>query len=209
MKQLKTDPIYRTYYVNSNIIYEIKNSIAPTSDTHAVIYKKGSSFPLITFSNKKTEIVYKYYLDSLIEDGDKLNGGVFTKVCHEFTGEPEKTPFEYFKSLCEKQIASIITDSSNNRDYSFYYDPDNNINRLSLLGVPEYMFAQNYDDYGAFKESDGKTTTDVTKSKLIDFTQATYNQLLSDEIYNRTLKAANDVAYQYNKKVKTLELQDR
>ena len=209
MKNIITSPLYRTYYVNGGIIYEIKKTTVPTTDTHAIIYDDGSSFPYLTYTDKNTEIKYTYYLDSLIGDGDKLNSGAFSKICHEISGEPEKTPFEYFKYLCEQQIASTIADTVNYRSYSFYYDPENGINKLTWLGVPEYMFSQNYDDLiesGTFKESNGAQPNNVAKSSLINFTEEKYNQLLADEILRRTTEAANGVANQYGKKVATLTL---
>ena len=44
MRQLSTKPIYRTYYVNDGIIYDIKNSIKPVTDTHAIIYNANLSW---------------------------------------------------------------------------------------------------------------------------------------------------------------------
>lgn len=209
MKQLKTNPIYCTYFVNSSIIYEIKYTTASTTDTHAIIYKEGSSFPYLTYEDKNTGVKYTYYLDSLIGDGDKLNSRAFSKICHEISGEPEKTPFEYFKYLCERQIASNIAYTASYRDYSFYYDPSKGINRLTWLGAPDYMFKQNYDDIingSTFLESNGVQVNNVRKNNVIDFTEEKYNQLLADEILRRTTDAANEVANQYGKKVDTLTL---
>ena len=209
MKNIITSPLYRTYYVNGGIIYEIKNTTVPTTDTHAIIYKEGSSFPYLTYEDKNTGVKYTYYLDSLIGDGDKLNSGAFSKICHEISGEPEKTPFDYFKYLCEQQIASAIADTVNYRSYSFYYDPSNGINRLTWLGAPDYMFKQNYDDIingSTFLESNGVQVNNVTKNNVIDFTEEKYNQLLADEILRRATEAANRVANQYGKKVATLTL---
>jgi len=212
MRQLNTKPIYRTYYVNGGIIYDIKNSIQPVTDTHAIIYNENSSYPYIWIRDKRGQgSETYYYLDSLITDGDKLSNGAFSKVCHEIEGEPDKTPFEYYKYLCERQIASAITDTVLSKDYKYYYDPENGINRLSLLGVPEYMFLQNYDaiiDGSGFRISDGREAKLVHKTDglLIDFTEAKYNSLLNEEILRRAKDAANKVANKYGKKVNTLTL---
>ena len=221
MKQLNTKPIYRTYYVNSNIIYNIVNSTAATTDIHALIYKEGSSFPVIRYQDKK-EVNHIFYLDSLIGDGDKLidveyqgeilpNKG-FRKVCHEITGEPEKKPYEYFKYLCEQQIAKTIAD--NNYPYSHYYDSAKGVNKLEELGVPSWMFKQNLDKlvyrYGnldtyRMDASDGAILEDIYNN-LIDFTEAKYNSLLNDEIFKRAKDAANNAVKRYGKKVNTLTL---
>ena len=210
MKSIKVYPLYRTYFVNSDIIYEIKNTTDETTDAHAKIYDEGSSFPYI-FYEDKNGVKYKYYLDSLITDGDKLNNGAFKKVCHEFEGEPEKTPFEYFKALCEKQIAEKIADLAPEQGYSYFYNPDNNVNRLVFLGVPDYMFQQNYDSIingSEFRESDGAQVNWVRKENVINFNEETYNQLLEAEVLKRAKDAADKVANRYSKKVDTLTLID-
>lgn len=210
MKSIKVYPLYRTYFVNSDIIYEIKNTTDETTDVHAKIYDENSSFPYLEYEDKNG-VKYKYYLDSLITDGDKLNNGAFKKVCHEFEGEPEKTPFEYFKAICEKQIAEKSADLAPDRGYEYFYDPENGINRLIFLGIPEYMFQQNYDDLingNSFKASDGSSNISVSKSMLIDFSEETYNQLLSEEIQKRAKDAANKVLNRYGKKVDTLTVTD-
>lgn len=211
MKQLSTKPIYRTYYVNNSIIYEIKNSTKPVSDTHAIIYDENKTFPSLWYTSKKDDETYKYYLDSLITDGDKLSSDAFTKVCHEIPGEPDKTPFNYFKFLCENQISTVIADSAPKYGYKYYYDPANKINRLDKLGVPVYMFKQNYETLvtdNTFKATNGKTTVSIATSDLIDFTEAKYNSLLSDEILRRAKEAANSVVKKYSKKVDELALTD-
>lgn len=208
MKQLKTNPLYRTYFVNGTIIYEIRNTTAPSTDVHAIIYSSGSSFPYLFFEDKEGN-EHTYYLDSLIEDGDKLSSGAFSKTCHDVEGEPVKTPFEYFKTLCERQIANVITNNVGIKKYSDYYDPTNNVNKLSTLGVPNYMFKQNYDaiiNSNTFKESNGSQVNSVPKSKVIDFTEEKYNQLIEDEILRRAKEAANSVANKFDKKVDTLTL---
>lgn len=210
MKQLISNPLYRTYFVNSDIIYEIKNTTDETTDVHAKIYNEGSSFPYI-FYEDKNGVKHKYYLDSLITDGDKLNNGAFKKVCHEFEGEPEKTPFEYFKALCEKQIAEKIADLAPEQGYSYFYNPDDNVNRLAFLGVPDYMLQQNYDSIingSEFRESDGAQVNWVRKENVINFNEETYNQLLEVEVLKRAKDAANKVANRYSKKVDTLTLID-
>ena len=209
MKQLSTKPIYRTYYVNDGIIYDIKNSTQPVSDTHAIIYNENSSFPNLRYEDKQ-QVTHIFYLDSLITDGDKLSNGAFSKVCHEIEGEPDKTPFEYYKYLCERQIAKVITDTANSNSYKYYYDPSNNINRLNLLGVPEYMFKQNYEklvNNNRMDASNGATIVTLKANNLIDFTEANYNKWLGDEVLRRAKEAANNVANKYGKKVKTLELE--
>lgn len=211
MKQLNTKPIYRTYYVNGGIIYEIKNSTQPVSDTHAIIYDETKTFPSLWYTSKKDDEIYKYYLDSLITDGDKLSSGAFTKLCHECSPEADKTPFEYFKYLCEKQISTVIGDSAPKYGYKYYYDPANKINRLDKLGVPVYMFKQNYETLitdNTFKATNGKANVSIAASDLIDFTEAKYNSLLSDEILRRAKEAANSVAKKYSKKVDELTLTD-
>lgn len=208
MRQLSTKPIYRTYYVNGGIIYDIKNSIQPVTDTHAIIYNENSSFPNLRYEDKQ-QVTHIFYLDSLITDGDKLSSGAFSKVCHEIEGEPDKTPFEYYKYLCERQIASAITDTVLSKDYKYYYDPSNNINRLNLLGVPEYMFKQNYANLVSSNHMDtfnGAVIVGLTANDLIDFTEAKYNSLLNEEILRRAKDAANKVANKYGKKVNTLTL---
>lgn len=220
MKQLNTKPIYRTYYVKNNIIFDIKNSTQPVSDTCAVIYDETKTFPSLWYTSKKDDEIYKYYLDSLITDGDKLTvitaqGGskstAFTKDCHEITGEPEKTPFDYFKYLCEQQISTVIADSAPKYGYKYYYDSANNINRLDKLGVPVYMFKQNYSNLitdNTFKATNGSSTIDVTESNLINFTEAKYNSLLEAEILRRAKEAANSVVKKYGKQVDTLTLKN-
>jgi hypothetical protein len=210
MKSLKIKPTYCTYYVNDGTIYDIVGGTKPVTDAHAIIYDKDNMFPYLRYEDKKG-VTHFYYLDSLIEDGDKLVSGSFKKVCHEISGEPLKRPFEYFKYLCERQIASYIADAGKKFNYSYYYDPNNNINRLSLLGVPEYMFQQNYNaiiESNHFDESDGKTGEQIQKANLINFTEAECNRLLEEEILRRAKDAANKVALSYDKEVKTLELQD-
>ena len=221
MIQLNTYPIYRTYYVNNETIYDISYDTQPVTDTHAIVYGKNSSYPYIWIRDKRGQgSETYYYLDSLITDGDKLkknaqeeteNATAFSKVCHEISGEPEKTPFDYFRYLCERQIAAVITDTKSN-GYKYYYDPENGINRLSFLGVPEYMFLQNYDaiiNGSGFRISDGHEAKLVHKTDglLIDFTEAKYNTLLNEEILRRAKDAANKVANEYGKKVKTLTLE--
>jgi hypothetical protein len=211
MKQLISNPLYRTYFVNNGIIYEIKNTTGETTDTHAKIYNEGSSFPYI-FYEDKGGITHIFYLDSLITDGDKLeDDGSFKKVCHEFEGEPEKTPFEYFKALCEKQIAEKIADLAPEQGYSYFYNPENNVNRLVFLGVPDYMLQQNYDSIingSEFRESDGAQVNWVRKENVINFNEETYNQLLEAEVLKRAKDAANKVANRYSKKVDALTLID-
>jgi hypothetical protein len=73
------------------------------------------------------------------------------------------------------------------------------------------MFKQNYDNLingSEFRESNGAQKNWVTRDKVIDFTEEKYNQLLQDEIFRRTLDAANNVANKYSKKVSNLELID-
>ena len=116
--------------------------------------------------------------------------------------------FSYYVYLCERQIAGVIADTANSNGYKYYYDPSNNINRLSLLGVPEYMFQQNYDKYTYRLRTKFNTTpTTIAKASLIDFSEAKYKSLLNEEIMRRTKEAANNVANRYGKKVKTLELE--
>lgn len=217
MKQLSAKPIYRTYYVNSNIIYDIKNSIQPVTDTHAIICDENSSFPNIRYEDKQG-VTHIFYLDSLITDGDKLTvttqdetkTTAFTKVCHEISGEPDKTPFDYFKYLCERQIAKVITDTANSNGYKYYYDPSKGVDRLSFLGVPDYMFKQNYAklvNNNRMDASNGATIVTLKANNLIDFTEANYNKWLGDEVLRRAKEAANNVANKYGKKVKTLELE--
>ena len=70
------------------------------------------------------------------------------------------------------------------------------------------MFQQNYDKYTyTIRTKFGALPEAIAKSKLINFTEAKYNSLLSDEIMRRTKEAANNVANKYGKKVKTLELE--
>lgn len=208
MKQLNTYPLKRTYYVNDGIIYNIVNSTAKTSDSHAKIYDGSKTFPHLTYKSKE-EGDYIYYLDSLIEDGDKLDDfGAFSKVCHEIDGEPEKTPFEYFKYLCEMQISKVIADNPD-RNYDFYYGES--INRLDVLGVPMYMFKQNYDGLiynNMFGESDGHNDRSVTKNDVIDFTKEKYDELLENEIKRRAKAAANAAIKRYDKEVNELTIKD-
>ena len=94
---------------------------------------------------------------------------------------------------------------------NYFYDPENGINRLIFLGVPEYMFKQNYDGLiksNSFKASDGSSNISVPKSMLIDFSEETYNQLLNEEIQKRAKDAANKVLNRYGKKVNTLTVTD-
>lgn len=221
MKQLNSKPHYCTYYANNGIIYKIENSVKPNTDTHAIVFENLDVYDndhpdLSSFFNtrKNGESVSAVHcLDSLVEDGDKINhetdgGEIFKKVCHECSPEGEKDLFSYYIYLCERQIAKVITDTANSNSYKYYYDPSNNINRLSLLGVPEYMFQQNYDKYTYRLRTKFNTTpTTIAKSKLIDFTETKYNSLLNEEILRRAKEAANNVANKYGKKVKTLELE--
>ena len=210
MKKLSTSPIYRTYYVNNSIIYDIKYGTKSTSDEHAIIYNENSSFPNLRYEDKYGN-THIYYLDSLIEDGDKLTNKAFVKVCHSIQGEPEKTPFEYFKYLCERQIASVIASTALSNGYSYYYNSNEGVNRLGLLGVPNYMLKQNYNDLvssNRMDTSNGAVITALKANDLIDFSEQKYNQLLNEEILRRAKEATNNAVRKYNKKVNTLTLID-
>lgn len=215
MKNLKTVPHYCTYYVNGGVIYKIEESTKPNSDTHAIVYKKDGDKPLdayFTTTETGTSKKNYHYLDALVEDGDKLSTTndteVFKKVCHECSNEEEKDLFSYYVYLCERQIASAIANYYKTLKYKDLYNPSKNVNKLSILGVPEYMFKQNSSKYTYTLKTKYKTAeASMASSNLIDFTEAKYNTLLSEEIMRRTKEAANNVANGYDKKVKTLVLE--
>lgn len=219
MKNLKTVPHYCTYYANGGVIYKIEESTKPNTDTHAIVFEKRENYdnnhPDLRsyFSTKKDGELTPtlHYLDGLVEDGDKISkeadSEIFKKVCHECSPEGEKDLFSYYVYLCERQIASAITNNYKTLKYKDIYDPSNNVNKLSMLGVPEYMYQQNYDKYTyTIRTKFGTLPETIAKSKLINFTEAKYNSLLSDEILRRTKEAANNVANKYDKKVDTLTL---
>ena len=223
MKQLSTYPIYRTFYAKRGIIYAIENSIKPNSDEHAIIYDENDAHGLtskIILFDKNGTYIKSYSLDSLVEDGDEITSNDnpipygFMKNCHTCSSETNLTLYDYYKHLCEQQIAKVIADTAQSNGYKYYYDESKGINRLSLLGVPDFMFTQNYPDYSDTQEAIGVcikcdgSLDYYNKMQLINFTKAKYNRLLNEEIYRRAKKAANNAINKYGKQVGTLTLID-
>lgn len=208
MKQLSTKPLYRTYYVNNNVIYNIANGTSPVIDSHAIIYNENSSFPYIAFNGYDKEEAY--YFDSLIVDGDKLNNGAFIKTCHECSPESELSPYNYFKFLCKEQIMSVIANYPE-RLYSYYYDQNNNVNRMKDFGVPLYMIKQTVNTVvngRPIRISDGRNITNLDDNDLIDLTEETYSIMRENAILKKATKAANNAIANCNKIVDTITLKD-
>ena len=177
----------RIYYVNSNVIYEIGPAIS-TYDKHGVLITADTEG-----DNDKIEKIYvdgqiTYFLDSLIEDGDKYSNGTFTKVVHELDGEQsqEKTYFEYYKYLCEQSIRKGIISNVH-----LEYDDIMSTNNFSKLGVPEFIVKQKGHTVKVGKTGGGTTAT------LIDLTEEIYNTWRTEEVAKKVNEAANNSAKAY------------
>lgn len=209
MKQLSTKPLYRTYYVNDNVIYNIANGTSSVTDSHAIIYNENSSFPYIQYNGQDKE--ERYYLDSLIVDGDKLNDGAFIKTCHECSPETELSPYDYFKYLCEEQIMTVIYNYPE-RLYSYYYDEEKNVNRIKEFVVPLYMIKQTVNTvvHGRpIRICDGKNVTGIIQfENLIDLTEEKYNEMREVAILKKATQAANNAIVNCKKVVDTITLKD-
>ena len=138
MKTLSTSYISQFYYINTGVIFNIKeydDGDPCATDSNSI----SGNIPSITVTNtgvttSKTE---KLYLDVYIEDGDTYSSNTFKKTIHKLSGEEtpaetSKTFQEYYKDLCEKEIEEGIL-TNINEDYDWF------INHLDVLGVPKFM----------------------------------------------------------------------
>lgn len=85
-----------------------------TSDKAATITANKSVFPYFDvtykYNDNSTETV-TYWLDDLIEDGDKLTSNKFkNKTIHTETGDTTISYVEFYKKQCLKKLADEITE---------------------------------------------------------------------------------------------------
>ena len=198
--KLSTKPLDRNYFVNNNVIYEIK-SYEITSDEHAIHVGKDSNeekIPKIkvtkTFDDSGDEKIY--YLDSLVEDGDKLNINAtaqsFKKTNHIFSPEDEEDFFTYYTKMCKYVIGQKLADL---KDYPYEYFVENKVN----FSIPAFMI--DYNGY-TLEVADGG---DFDYAVPIQFTEDLYNKLKDEAIQQRILEAAKKEASKYKYKVNSVD----
>ena len=191
MLKLETKLINRIYYVNNGIIYKF-GDITSDIDSHAVIISANTDG-----DNDKIEKIFvgadRYFLDILIEDGDKYASNTFTKTVHEnegTTGSTEMTYFDYYKFLCEKSIRKAIIDNVN-----LTYEDLISQKYFNRLNVPEFIIKQK-----GYTVKTGKTGTG-SAADLIDFTKATYDTWKKEEaakkINDAAIKSADTYGYKF------------
>jgi hypothetical protein len=134
MKELSTNYINQYYYIDSNVIFDIKEY----NDGRTCVKSAKSlkdDLPVIKVNN-----IYTYYLDTFIEDGDEYyasgdNKG-FKKVDHTKESHPKSSFTDYYKNLCIESIKEGIKDN-------FSYDLDWFKEHTFVLSVPKFMIKEN------------------------------------------------------------------
>ncbi len=208
MKQLNNFLLERTYYVINGIIYNI-GGLVYKPDSHGVVISADTNG-----DNTKIEKIFvngkKYFLDSLIEDGDTYSSDEFKKTVHEndtTSGAKTMTYFDYYKFLCEEQLKQAIADNANltyeelvvtkitdgqteKTVFGKYFD---------RLGIPEFMITQYKQVYPNSTVTTGKTEAGAT-ANFINLDEATFKDLKKKEVAKRLYDNAEELAngYGYN-----------
>jgi len=177
MEQLKKDYLKQYYYVNSNVIFNIKKY---DDGDRCAVYSEdiNGKIPSINVTKQTPAENYKLYLDVLITDGDTYNGTTFKKKIHSDSGTSQITFQDYYKTLCESEMYSNILK---------YFDKDFNwlMDNLNVVGIPMSMTSrQGYTVTGI-------TQIDLTPSYLAEFK----DKIAKEETTKAAKKTAKSLGY--------------
>lgn len=193
MKGLNEKVNKKYAYVKKGVIFNISSinngdkcaeEITSANTPYITVCQKGVEEECVSSSTK--------YFDSYIEDGDIYENGTFKKTVHGENGDEEVTFQDYYYSLCEAELATIIADN-----YEKSIEELKN-STLGNVGFPLYMI-----------KGMGYSVTGVTQISL----EEKYVELKENEIKKRILSAASDVAniygYDLLNTVDDIEIEER
>lgn len=183
----------RIYFVNNQVIYDIKPYFI-TTDEHAVHIGGGTNENKIDkLYISKGSNKYVYCLDMLIEDGDKYNGTTFTKTDHKFLPEREMALADYYIEICKYEMSMSL---ANNHWMSYDLFKQN----ISKLNIPLFMIQGE-----GYTVKVGKAESSATNLTLINFTKALYDELKDKGIKENIFMTADQTARRYGYVVNTID----
>ena len=200
--QLNNFLIERVYYVKNSVIYNIGGLVYKPDSCGVVI-----SADTQTKDNDKIDKIYvnndKYFLDILIEDGDKYESNTFSKLVHGENPEVYKGLFDYYKYICDKEIRKGIIDNANLTYEELVVTSDGKIGKFfDRLGVPEFMVKQTAEILNLTVKT-GKTSAEST-AQLIDLTKAEFNKMKKEETAKKIDETAQGIANSYGFTLSTI-----
>ncbi len=184
MKTLSTKKIDRWYYVKDGILFKM-GYIADKDDKCVIV---NPPIPRLRVSSLSSGEEITYYLDSLMECGDKYVQpsaeikSSFVKTLHGKTAESEMGFDAYYKLLCEDEIKKNIQ-VNYNKDYEWFNED------ISRLGVPDYMIS-------------GHGWTVIGSNIQINFTEEYFNTTKHEIAEKEAYTAAENMAKIYGYQLK-------
>lgn len=184
----------RYYFVKNKVIYKIGNT---DNDDNCAIKLTSGNCPYITVSYNGEQNETKKWLYNLIEVGDTYdNENGFKKTVHNSSeeDEPEQEIALYYLELCEKEMASIISNYKSYQDFHLQAIND-------FLDFPDFMYRKD--------DKDGGTHENATVSGVdqILINKEYYNEKMCVEVERLSKEKANEVANQYGYKVNSIEIE--
>jgi len=188
MVQLNKISMGRFYFVKDGVIFKI----AYKSDGDSCASQYLDNLPVLTLT--LNDVIDTYYLDSLIECGDTVEGNVFNKTIHSDTEESSKPFGEYYVMLCEEEIGKNIV----KKNLTYEQAKAN----PSKLGVPNWMLI-----FGKEGE-EGEVVVDERQPSCgkIRLTEENWEDYKKDTLIQTVKDSANNLLSNYGYKVTKIEI---
>jgi len=184
MKQLKTYEVYGYYKVKDGVVYEICKGTTKDEDPCIISGADYNPYFRVMWGSGD-ETVVKYYLDSLIKDGDtfsKNREGWFEKTKHMKDGDVSVDLGQYFYDLCVEELENQIMNTYYFKSYEWLNTHKDSLN------IPLFMFK----GVATSVQCEGATP------KTIDFTEAWVEEKKKEWVKKRVIEASDEAAGKYS-----------
>lgn len=177
MKKLDTKATNKWFFIKDCVIFDIKESDYGDS---CAVQGTDDTIPCITVMKEQSGTESRYFLDSLVKNGDKCDTAstpyTFTKTIHGASPEGSATLSEYYRTLVIQAIKLFVK-----ANFKKGYD---DIKRLLVVnGIPAWCLSGEGYSAEGFDQ--------------VDFTEELFNQLKDKIVWEETTEAARKVAEGY------------